>query len=145
MSLSIADRNSASGLSTTADKTEWENSRPIAAPICASSLAEPSRSSRAINEAWRLAGTVEEGGRIDPAVRSLDCSLSASRIAFVISSTNSGMPSVRSMMSCLIFWSSVLSPATRSIIAAISRRPSLFNARAVTYERPIHGGSNSVR
>ena len=35
------------------------------------------------------------------AVRSAAPSLSASSTAFVISSTNSGMPSVRSMMSCL--------------------------------------------
>jgi hypothetical protein len=35
----------------------WENSRPIAASICATSLADPSRSSRAIRDACRLAGT----------------------------------------------------------------------------------------
>jgi hypothetical protein len=35
----------------------WENSRPIAAPICATSLAWPSRSRRAINDACKVAGT----------------------------------------------------------------------------------------
>ena len=39
----------------------WENSRPIAAPVCATSLAGPSRSSRAISEACRLAGTASTG------------------------------------------------------------------------------------
>ena len=39
------------------------NSRPIAAPICATSLAGPSRSSRAIREACRLAGTGQRWGR----------------------------------------------------------------------------------
>ena len=39
-----------------------ENSRPITAPICATSLtAEPSRSSRAISEACSVAGTRERG------------------------------------------------------------------------------------
>ena len=38
-------------LGTTADNRPYENSRPIAAPICATSFAGPSRSSRAISEA----------------------------------------------------------------------------------------------
>ena len=33
----------------------------MTAPICATSLAGPSRSSRAISEAWRLAGTAMDG------------------------------------------------------------------------------------
>ena len=40
-------------------------------------------------------------------------SLSASSTAFVISSTNRGMPSVRSMMSCRMFAGSTLLPTTR--------------------------------
>ena len=48
-------------------------------------------------------------------------SLPASSTAFVISSTNSGMPSVRSTMSCLTLAGSDLLPVTRSIRAAISR------------------------
>ena len=64
--------------------------------------------------------------------RSLRSSLAASNTAFVISSTNSGMPSVRSTMSCLISAGSGLLPVTRSIIAAISRSPSRLRVRAVT-------------
>jgi hypothetical protein len=56
-----------SALHTTAASGECENSRPIAAPICANSLARPSRSSRATNDACKLAGTAEEG--IKAAVR----------------------------------------------------------------------------
>src|SRR5262244_3103992 len=48
MRRSSADSSSPSGLRTTAASRACENSRPIAAPICASSLAGPSRSSRAI-------------------------------------------------------------------------------------------------
>ena len=54
--------SSASGLPATAASSAWENSRPIAAPICATSLAAPSRSRRAISEACRLAGTARAGG-----------------------------------------------------------------------------------
>src|SRR5271154_2156114 len=50
-----------SGLRTTAASRACENSRPIAAPICATSLAGPSRSSRAISEACSLAGTASIG------------------------------------------------------------------------------------
>ena len=91
--------SSASGLRTTAASSACENSRPIAAPICATSLAEPSRSSRAISEACRLAGTARAGDGTAAAVCCASPSLSASSTAFVISSTNSGMPSVRSMIS----------------------------------------------
>ena len=76
-----------------------ENSRPITAPICATSLAGPSRSSRAISEACKLAGTATAGdGAIEIACAAA-ASLPVSNTALVISSTNSGMPSVRSMMS----------------------------------------------
>ena len=61
MSRSSADPSSASGLRTTAASRAWENSRPIAAPICATSLAVPSRSSRAISDACKLAGTARAG------------------------------------------------------------------------------------
>jgi len=74
-----------------------ENSRPIAAPICATSLAARSRSSRAISDACRLAGTVMAGAGTAAAVRRASPSLPASSTALVISSANNGMPSVRSM------------------------------------------------
>ena len=80
----------------------------MAAPICATSLAGPSRSSRAISEAWRLAGTANAGKERPLRSARAAPSLSASSTAFVISSTNSGMPSVRSMMSCRMFAGSEL-------------------------------------
>ena len=99
MRRSSADANSASGLPATAPKSACENSRPIAAPTCATSFAEPSRSSRAISEACKLAGTARAEDGTAAAVWRASPSLSASNTAFVISSTNSGMPSVRSTMS----------------------------------------------
>ena len=59
-------------------------------------------------------------------------SLPASSTALVISSTNRGMPSVRSMMSCRMFAGSSLFPTTRSIIALMSRSASRLMVRAVT-------------
>ena len=58
--------------------------------------------SRAISEACRLAGTAIVDEATAAAVFRASTSLSASSTAFVISSTNSGMPSVRSTMSCLM-------------------------------------------
>ena len=98
---------------TTAARRACENSRPIAAPICATSLAGPSRSSRAINEACKLAGTARAGDGTAATVRQAAPSPSASSTAFVISSTNRGMPSVRSMISASIPAGSALFPARR--------------------------------
>ncbi len=117
----------------------------MAAPICATSLAEPRRSSRAINEACKLAGTAKAGDGTAAAVCRASPSLSASSTAFVISSTNRGMPSVRSIMSRLMFAGSGLLPVTPSISAVISRSPSRLMLSAVTLGRPIQGGSNSGR
>jgi hypothetical protein len=103
----------------------------MAAPICVTSFAGPSRSSRAINDAWRLAGTPMHGDGI-VATALAAASPSASNTAFVISSTNSGMPSVRLIMSCLVLSSSALLPVTRSMIAAISRSPRRLRLSAVT-------------
>ena len=104
----------------------------MAAPICATSLAGPSRSSRAISEACRLAGTARAGEGTAAAVFRASPSLSASSTAFVISSTNSGMPSVRSIMSCLISRVAACCPMTLSMMAAISRSPSRLSVSAVT-------------
>ena len=101
MRRSSADPSSASGLRTTKASRAWENSRPIAAPICATSLAGPSRSSRAISDACKLAGTARAGDGTAATVRRAAPSLSASSTAFVISSTNRGMPSVRSTISAI--------------------------------------------
>src|SRR6516164_5854597 len=70
MRRSSAELSSDSGLRATAVSSAWENSRPIAAPTCATSLAVPRRSSRAISEACRLAGTA-----IDGEGNSCNCSL----------------------------------------------------------------------
>jgi hypothetical protein len=69
--------------------------------------------------------------------------LSASSTTFVISSTNRGMPSLRSMISCRMFAGIGSLPATPSIIASTSRRISRLRVRPVTCGCPIHGGSNS--
>jgi hypothetical protein len=57
------------------------------AAICATSLAGPSQSRRAISDACRLAGTARAGDGTTATVRLASPSLSASRTAFVISST----------------------------------------------------------
>ena len=59
-------------------------------------------------------------------------SLSASSTALVISSTNRGMPSVRSMMSCRTLAGMSLLPTTPSIMASMSRCASRLMVRAVT-------------
>ena len=84
-------------------------------------FAGPSRSSPAIKDACKLAGTARIGGGIAAAVRSAASSLSASRTAFVISSMNRGIPSVRSMMSCRMLAGRSLLPITPSIIASMQR------------------------
>jgi hypothetical protein len=88
MRRSSADAVSASGLHATAARSVCENSRPIAAPICATSLPEPSRSSRAIREACKLAGTASTGDGIAATARSDAPSPSASSTALVISSVS---------------------------------------------------------
>ena len=69
----------------------------------------------------------------------------ASKTAFVISSTNNGMPSVRSIMSFLMSAGSSLLPTTRSIRVPTSRCPSRLRARAVTCGYPTQSASNSGR
>jgi hypothetical protein len=125
MRRSNSDLSSAPGWRTTEASKACENSRPIAAAICASSLAEPpSRSSRAMSEACRLAGTASAGDGTAASARSVAVSLPASNIALVISSTNKGIPSVRSMMSCRMLADSRLLPTMRSIMAPASRSAS---------------------
>ena len=86
---------------TTEANKACEKFRPIAAPICATSLAGPSRSSRAISDACKVAGTAKSGDGIAATIRRAAPSLSASRTAFVISSTNRGTPSVRFTISAI--------------------------------------------
>jgi hypothetical protein len=55
------------------------------------------------------------------------------------------MPSVRAMISCLMFAGSSLLPTTPSIIAPTSRFVNRLIVMAVACDRPIQGGSNSCR
>ena len=72
-------------------------------------------------------------------------SLSASSTAFVISSTNRGMPSVRSTISAITSAGSSLLPTRRSMMVAASRSPSRLSVRLVTCGWPTHGALNSGR
>ena len=117
----------------------------MAAPICATSLGGPSRSSRAISDACKLEGTARAGEGTAATVRRASPSLSASSTAFVISSTNRGMPSVRSKISAITSAGSSLLPTRRATMAAASRSPSRLSARLVTCDRPAHGALNSGR
>ena len=132
MRRSSAEANSASGLLTTADRSACENSRPMTAPICATSFAGRSRSSRAMSDACKLAGTAGDGTAA--AVHCAAPSLPASNTALVISSTKSGMPSVRSMISWRILAGSDLFPTTRSIMVL-----------DVALRQPIDGENRHVR
>ena len=84
-------------------------------------------------------------GRNAAAVRRASLSLPASRTAFVISSTNRGMPSARSTMSWRMLAGSGLPPAIWSTIASNFARASRSRATAVTCGCPLQGGSNSGR
>ena len=145
MRRSSAELSSASGLCATAARGAYENSRPIVAPICATSLAGPRRSSRAISEACRLAGTASAGDGTAAALRRASLSPSASSTAFVISSTNRGIPSVRSTISAITSAGSSLFPTRRSMMLAASRSPSRLSVRVVTCGWPTHGALNSGR
>ena len=92
-----------------------------------------------LSEACRLAGRQRTAMEQRRPVRCASPSPSASNTAFVISSTNSGMPSVRSMMSCRMFDGMSLLPLTPSIMAAMSRSLRRLMATNVTYGRPISG------
>src|SRR5271168_5268741 len=86
MRRSSAAASAGSSRPVTRARSAWENSRPIAAPICATLLADPSRSSRDISEAWRLAGTGNAGEAADAGLGAAAPSSSASNTALVISS-----------------------------------------------------------
>ena len=98
-----------------------------------------------MSEACKLAGTSRAGGGITAIACSAARWLSASSTAFVNSSTNSGIPSVRSMISSRTLSASDLLPTTPSIMALTSRCPSRLIVRGVTCGRPIQGALNSGR
>src|ERR1700757_3322045 len=70
MRRSSAKPSSASVLRATEARRVYGITRPIVAPICATSLAAPSRSRRAISEACKLAGTASAGDGTAASVRS---------------------------------------------------------------------------
>ena len=90
------------------------------------------RSSRAISDACKLGGTATAGDEASEIACAAAASLPASKTALVISSTNSGMPSVRSMMSWRTLAASSLLPTTWSITASISRCVSRLSVTALT-------------
>ena len=87
-------------------------------------LGSTSRSSRAISDACRLAGTASAEEGMFAIVRPASPSPSASRIAFVISSTNSGTPSARSTTSCRM---SGRQPSIPRPFRSTPRRPAASN------------------
>ena len=143
MRRSSAAWSSASGLSTAAANSAWENSRPIAAPICAISLAEPSRSSRAIRDACKLAGTASAGDGMAAAVcRALALGLQH-RLSHLLHEQRNAVGALHNLRHHIR--SSSLLPTRRAMMAAVSRPPGRLSATLVTCDRPAHGALNSGR
>ena len=109
-------------------------SRPSTAPICATSRAEPSRSSRAASDCCSVGG-----------IACAPPSTPRSSKSRVTSSTNSGTPPVRSLTpSTTSFdsaWREDISPTMR----ATSARSRGASATTLWCERMPHGGRNSGR
>src|SRR5258705_10500775 len=103
------------------------------------------RAEPVISDACKLAGTAWSRDGTVAAVRRAAPSFSASSTALVISSTNRGMPSVRSTISAITSAGSTLFSTSRAMIAAVSRSPSRFSVRLVTYDRPTQGALNLGR
>ncbi len=116
MSLSISIPSFASGLHATAASSCVGEFSSDSRPDLCEFFGWPSRSSRAISDACRLGGTAIVGEGTKAAVRRASSSDSVSSTAFVISSTNSGTPSVRSIMSLRMFAGSGLLPMIWSIM-----------------------------
>ena len=119
----------------------WENSRPIAAPICATSLTGASdpagRSSESRrSRGWRAAAAGPKARSDRPS----SLSRPDSSTVLVSSSTNSGTPSVFATICASTSSGSALPPTTRSTIAAPSRRPSRFRASVSMCGWPDQGG-----
>src|SRR5215831_7673153 len=138
-------RNAGSSRPATARSSGYENSRPIAAPICAISLTGASRSRRAANESCNVAGMAKGGNGpsrcqpCGPATSRLDSST-----ALVNSSTKRGTPSVLATI-CVITSGGSGRPATRSTRISTSAGARRSSAMLVTCERPVQGASYSGR
>jgi len=108
--------------------------------------ASPSRSSRAISEACKVAGTDSAASDVvdnTAATRSACAALSST--ALVSSSTKSGTPSLRATISATISGVSAVLPARLCTSVSPSRSPSRLSAKLVTWERPPQDGWNSGR
>ena len=133
MRRSSADTSSASGLRTTAAS---KGMRKLAAD-CRRDLchllgraAEPIEPRH--ERGMQARGDPSAGDGTAATARTAAVSLPASNTALVISSTNKGIPSVRSMMSCRMLADSSLLPTMRSIMAPTSCSASRLMMRAVT-------------
>jgi hypothetical protein len=100
--------------------------------------AGPSRSSGAISEACKLAGTDNAECATEESAAAPAAPIS--RTALVSSSTNSGTPSARAAISSTISGGNAAFPATFATIAAVSRRSSRASVSIVTCGCPVHGG-----
>ena len=125
-SRSIAVASSASGTDASAAIVRWSKARPITAAVCATSFTDFSRSRRAISELCSDVGMASRVLGVAPGPP-------ASSTALVISSTNSGTPSVRAAISSI---SRVRQASCRAGDARDDRwlaaRPSLLSASRVT-------------
>ncbi len=116
----------------------------MAAPICATCLARPRRSSRAKSRPCSVAGTADAPS--GAAEAALPPGLSAtSRTALVSSSTKSGTPSVRPTICSRRVLDKIWAPATCRASSAQSRRSRRLSDSGVTPGWPSHGASKSPR
>ena len=143
---SSAAARSACGIDTTAASNSWSNSRPMQAPICATSFTGARRSSRAISESCSVAGIAKDGSvptssYWSPVLRRIP----VSSTAFVSSSVKSGTPSVRARICARSSAGSALPPVIPSTSATTWACGKRFNVSNVTCGNPIHGGESSGR
>ena len=111
----------------------WSKERPITAAACATSLTGCSRSSRAINESCRLAGIARPlNGPPRWYASAVSSSAPDSNTALVISSTNSGTPSLRTAISSSTASGSRFPSLIRSTMSCTAARASRFKTRRVT-------------
>jgi hypothetical protein len=94
VSRSSASRSCGSGRSVVDARRTCPNSRPIAAPVCATSLAAgPSRSSRAIREACKVGGTENAGCGAEDSAAGACCDRASA--AFPRDQRQCGRPALR--------------------------------------------------
>ena len=134
------------GINERALTSSYENERPSAAPIWATSRDGARLSSRASSDACSEVGIAS--GALGPAATKwspASATMPLSTTVLVSSSINSGTPSVRSAICSEISLGSALPPVTWRMISAPYRRGSRLRVSIVTWGRPIQGGVNSGR